>query len=60
MVDNLFWLILPYGIKRFYTKKVEKSELGVYKYVLDDDLQSREFKTHNDVYSFIASKYMEI
>lgn len=60
MVDNLFWLILPYGIKRFYTKKVEESETGAYTYVLNDDLQSRGFKTHNDVYSFIASKHDQI
>ena len=60
MVDNLFWLILPYGIKRFYTKKVEESETGAYMYVLNDDLQSRGFKTHNDVYRFIASKHDQI
>ena len=60
MVDNFFWLVLPYGIKRFYTKKVEESETGAYTYVLNDDLQSRGFKTHNDVYSFIASKHDQI
>ena len=27
---------------------------------MNDDLQSRGFKTHNDVYSFIASKHDQI